>query len=157
MPLVSKLITVDGGAVANPSNVVVPIGTPVSDVFEFCGGFKLSPRKLIYGGPMMGTAILDAAMPVIKQNNAILAFTKKEADKMKEKPCIRCGRCAAICPMNLQPLETEPAFRVGDLERVKAVNTHYCIECGCCSYICPSKRHLTQTMRLAKAALKEGK
>ena len=157
MPLVSKLVTVDGGAVAKPSNVVVPIGTPVSDVFEFCGGFKLTPKKLIYGGPMMGTAILDAAMPVIKQNNAILAFTKKEADKMKEKPCIRCGRCAAICPMNLQPLETEPAFRIGDLERVKAVNTHYCIECGCCSYICPSKRHLTQTMRLAKAALKEGK
>lgn len=155
MPLVSKTVTVDGGAVANPCNVVVPIGASVGDVFEFCGGFKEAPQKLLYGGPMMGTAILDASMPILKQNNAILALTCKETNRFKEQPCIRCGRCAKICPMNLQPLETEPAFRVGELERVRALNTEYCIECGCCSYICPSKRHLTQTMRLAKAALKK--
>lgn len=157
VPLVSKLITVDGGAVAEPQNVIVPIGTRVKDVIEFCGGYKTAAKKILYGGPMMGTAILDTEMPVLKQNNAILVLDRKQADKTREQPCIRCGRCAAVCPMGLMPLEIEPALRVGDIDRVKALYADYCMECGCCSYVCPSKRHLTQVMRLAKGELKNKK
>ena len=157
MPLVTKTITVDGGAVMNPQNVVVPIGTAISDIIEFCGGYKSPARKILYGGPMMGNAVIDANMPILKQNNAILVLDRKQAEKRVESPCIRCGRCAKACPMHLQPLEIESSLRIGDLDRVKAHYAEYCIECGSCSYICPSKRHLTQVMRMAKAELKNRK
>ncbi len=155
MPLVAKTITVDGAAINEPKNVIVPIGTKVQDVLDFCGGFKTSPYKVVMGGPMMGVALLDLSMPILKQNNAVLVLDRKQGAKQKEQPCIRCGRCAGICPMNLQPLEIESSFRVGDLDRVKSLYVEYCMECGCCSYACPSKRHLTQVMRLAKAELKK--
>ena len=154
MPVVSRTVTVAGNAVANPQNVVVPIGTPVESIIEFCGGYKMAARKVLYGGPMMGTALVDTKMPLLKQNNAILVLGRKAAEKYAENPCIRCGRCANTCPMALQPLEIESSLRIGDIERVKELYADYCIECGCCSYICPSKRHLTQTMRLAKAELR---
>lgn len=157
MPLVSKMITVDGNAVREPKNVVVPIGTPSEKVIEFCGGCKTAVRKVLYGGPMMGVAQVDASMPITKQNNAILVFDRKQAEKRVEQPCIRCGRCAKACPMKLQPLEVEPALRTGNIERVKALYADYCIECGCCSYVCPSKRHMTQVMRMAKAELRQKK
>lgn len=157
MPLVSKLITVDGAAINEPQNVIVPIGTPARDVIEFCGGYKTAARKLLYGGPMMGTALLNADMPILKQNNALLVLDRAQAEKAKEQPCIRCGRCASVCPMNLMPLEIESALRIGDLDRVKFLYADYCIECGCCSYVCPSKRHLTQVMRLAKGELRNRK
>ncbi len=157
MPVVSRTVTVAGNAVANPQNVVVPIGTPVESIIEFCGGYKMAARKVLYGGPMMGTALVDTKMPLLKQNNAILVLGRKEAAKLTENPCIRCGRCANTCPMALQPLEIESSLRVGNIERVKELYADYCIECGCCSYVCPSKRHLTQTMRLAKAELRNSK
>ncbi len=154
MPLVSKTVTVDGAAVMTPQNVIVPIGASVNDVIEFCGGYKTAARKVLYGGPMMGTALVDINMPVMKQNNAILVLDRKQAEARVENPCIRCGRCAGVCPMGLQPLEIESSLRIGNIERVKALYADYCIECGSCSYICPSKRHLTQVMRMAKAELK---
>lgn len=153
MPLVKKTVTVDG-AVNKPQNVVVPIGTSVEEVINFCGGYKGTPKKVLYGGPMMGTAVLSTDMPVLKQNNAILVFDEKMAKQQTETPCIRCGRCANACPMRIQPLEIEPTFRSGDLEEVKALNVEYCMECGSCSYVCPAKRNLTQTMRIAKAEIK---
>lgn len=157
MPLVSKTVTVDGGAVMNAQNVIVPIGTSISDVIEFCGGYKSPARKILYGGPMMGNAVVDVNMPILKQNNAILVLDRKQAEKRVESPCIRCGRCAKACPMRLQPLEIESALRIGNLEAVKAHYADYCIECGSCSYVCPSKRHLTQVMRMAKAELRNKK
>lgn len=157
MPLVKKLITVNGDAVVEPQNVYVPIGTPIDDVIQFCGGYKSAARKILYGGPMMGNAVIDTKMPILKQNNAVLVLGRKNAEKRVEVPCIRCGRCAAACPMNLQPLEIEGALRIGSLERVKDLYADYCIECGCCSYVCPSKRHLTQVMRMAKSELRNKK
>lgn len=154
MPLVYKTVTVDGSAIAEPQNVLVPIGTPVKDVLEFCGGFKSAPRKILYGGPMMGTALLNTDMPILKQNNAIIAMDRKQAEKQKETQCIRCGRCAAACPMKIQPLDIEAVLRNGDVEELKSLHVEYCMECGCCSFVCPAKRNLTQTMRMAKAELK---
>lgn len=157
MPLVSKTVTVDGRAIRNPQNVVVPIGTSVKEVIDFCGGFKSPAKKVLAGGPMMGTAIIDLSLPVMKQNNSILALDRRQTDRGTEQPCIRCGRCAAACPMSLQPLEIEPALKNGNTELIKNLHADYCIECGSCAFSCPSKRPLTQVMRLAKGELKNKK
>jgi electron transport complex protein RnfC len=151
MPLIKKRITVDGSAVKCPQNVEVLIGTPLSEVFEFCGGFKEIPEKVIMGGPMMGVSQFSLDLPVIKNTNALIALDEKEAKMPPESACIRCGRCVAACPMSLMPLELDRAIRAGNIE--DAQNKYFlmdCIECGCCVYACPSKRLMVQTIRLGK-------
>ncbi|MDD4699890.1 MAG: electron transport complex subunit RsxC [Oscillospiraceae bacterium] len=155
MPLVSKRITIDGGAVTNPQNVIVPIGTPIKDVIDFCGGLKCEPKKILMGGPMMGVAVLDINAPILKQNNAILVFDEREATPPPITPCIRCGRCAAACPMNLIPAAVETALKLKNVDHMKNLNVAYCIECGSCAFSCPAKRPLTQTMRLAKMEVRK--
>ncbi len=154
MPLVSKRLTIDGSAIKEPKNVIVPIGTSVADVVNFAGGFSEGPEKILYGGPMMGICIADINMPVLKQNNAIIAMSKAEADANEPLPCIHCGRCAAACPMSLTPARVDTAMRSADVNALRALNPQYCIECGSCSYSCPSKRPLTQQMKLAKAKIR---
>ena len=155
MPLVSKRLTVDGSAVGNPQNVIVPLGTAVKDVIEFCGGYRRKPKKLPMGGPMMGLALTDDEMPVLKQNNAILAFAKPDALLPEEEPCIRCGRCVRACPMSLMPTVLERYARAGDAEGLKAYGITSCMECGSCAYVCPAHRNLVQQMRLGKAQLRK--
>lgn len=154
-PLVSRSLTVDGSAIAEPKNVRVPIGTNISDIIEFCGGFKKEPHKIITGGPMMGLSIVGTDLPVIKNNNAILAFTEKDAALQKEGDCIRCGRCAAACPMSLVPTLIERYTKAGDVDALKRIGVNVCMECGSCAYSCPAKKPLVQTMRAAKAFLRE--
>jgi len=153
MPLTEKIVTVDGSCVEEPKNVIAPIGASMKDVFEFCGGFKSEPAKVLYGGPMMGIAVYDLEEPILKNTNAILAFNKKDADLPEPTNCIRCGRCVGVCPVDLTPVAIESAYmaRKGDL--LKALKVNLCIECGCCSYVCPAKRQLLQGNRLAKAFL----
>ena len=151
MPLVARRLTVDGPAIAHPMNVEVPIGASVRDVIEFCGGYACAPEKLITGGPMMGFAIMDDSLPVLKQNNAILAFDAAAAAVPDSGPCIRCGRCIRGCPMQLQPAAAEAALKTGgNPAALEKLGVMYCIECGSCSFICPAKRQLAQSMRLAK-------
>lgn len=162
MPLVKKRVTVDGSAVKNPANVEVLIGTPLSDVFQFCGGFKSEPSKVLMGGPMMGVAQYSLQTSVIKNTNALLAFDKKDSEMQPESACIRCGRCVKACPMNLLPLNINLHVRKINIEELGRYHAMDCIECGCCSYVCPAKRHLVQSVRLAKtylrkSALKGGK
>ena len=154
-PLVSRSLTVDGSAIAEPKNVRVPIGTSIADIIDFCGGFKEEPRKIITGGPMMGLSITGTDLPVIKNNNAILAFTEKDAKLMQEGDCIRCGRCAAACPMSLVPTLIERFTKAGDTDALKKIGVNVCMECGSCAYSCPAKKPLVQTMRAAKAFLRE--
>ena len=151
LPLVRKCVTVDGSAVRNPQNLVAPIGASLADVFAFCGGFKAEPKKVLYGGPMMGIAVPELSEPILKNTNAVLAFA--EADSVPPKPtaCIRCGRCIGHCPLRLMPAEVEDAYAAGDVEALAALKVNLCMECGCCSYICPAHRPLVQTNRLAKA------
>lgn len=154
IPLYEKCITVDGSAVKKPGNVIVPIGTPIKDVFEFCGGFSKEPKKVLYGGPMMGIAVPDLEQPVLKNTNAVLAFSEQEAELPKESPCIKCGRCIASCPLKLSPVDIETAYRQGKAEDLELLKVNLCMECGCCSYVCPASRNLVQTNKLGKAMLR---
>ncbi|MBP9989295.1 MAG: electron transport complex subunit RsxC [Ruminococcus sp.] len=154
-PLVSRSLTVDGEAVAEPKNVRVPIGTSFADIVEFCGGFKANPVKIIAGGPMMGMAITALDYPISKSNNALLAFSEKDAKIFKETECIRCGRCAEACPMSLAPTKIVRDTKVGDVDALNKDGVMVCMECGCCAYSCPAKKPLVQHMRLAKSVIRE--
>lgn len=150
MPLVDKRLTVDGSAIAQPQNVRVTIGTPVRDVIAFCGGAKQEIRKLLMGGPMMGLALMDDAMPVLKQNNAILAFGEEDVRSTPASVCIRCGRCVEACPMHLVPPSIASAYKNADAEALEKLGVMTCMECGCCSFSCPAHRYIVQTMRMGK-------
>ncbi len=154
MPLTSKRLTVDGDAIANPQNVMVPIGTTVKEVIEFCGGLKKEAKKIIVGGPMMGFSIADTEIPVLKQNNAILCFSKESAELPPIENCIRCGKCASACPMGLSPFHIAAALNRNDLDEAEKLGANYCMECGSCAHVCPSKRPIVQSMRTTKLKLR---
>ena len=156
MPLVSKRITVDGTAVSEPKNIIVPIGTAIKDVLEFAGGVAEDANEIIFGGPMMGVDAESDSGVIEKRTNAITVM-KEEIKPPAVTPCIRCGRCARACPMKLYPASVEAAVNHGLTESLNNLNVNYCMECGSCSYVCPAKRPLTQVMRLAKAQLRREK
>lgn len=155
MPLVEKCVTVDGGAVKQPQNVIVPVGMAISDVFEACGGLTQEPSKVIYGGPMMGVTAPDTSAPIMKNTNAVLALTAKETKLPTTTPCIRCGSCTNTCPFGLAPADIAKAYDQKDADKLVKLSLSACMECGCCSFICPANRPLVQTNKLAKAFLKE--
>ncbi len=155
MPLVSRALTVDGSAIKEPKNIRVPIGTDIGEIIDFCGGFKEEPHKIILGGPMMGLSIVGTDLPITKSNNAILAFTQKDATLTKESDCIRCGKCAEACPMNLMPTAIVRYTKVGDAQAVEKAGAMVCMECGSCAYSCPAKKPLVQNMRAAKALIRQ--
>ena len=152
IPLVEKVITVDGSAVANPQNIIVPVGTPIRDVLNYVG-LKTEPRKVLYGGPMMGICVPNLDAPILKNTNAILAFDEKDAQDPVPTPCIRCGRCVNHCPFGLMPAAIEQAYNDRDGAALKKLKVNLCMECGCCSYGCPARRPLVQINKLAKAVL----
>ncbi len=156
MPLVKKRVTIDGSAVAQPQNVIVPIGAKIADVIQFCGGYKTPPRKLLMGGPMMGIALTDDSLPILKQNNGILAFAEADAALPKATACIRCGRCVAGCPMHLMPTLLEKYAELGNTEELDRLGAMCCMECGTCAYNCPAGRPLVQAIRMGKALLRNG-
>ena len=154
IPLVEKLVTVDGSAVKEPKNVFVPIGTRLSAVFDFCGGFKEEPKKVLYGGPMMGTAVPDLSVPILKNTNAILALGAKDAEFKEETPCIRCGNCVNHCPMRLNPPMIAKAFNNNDGAELYRQRVNLCMECGACSFVCPAHQPIVQRHKLAKTVLR---
>ena len=150
MPLTTKSLTVDGNVVKDPKNVEVLIGTPIQDIIEFCGGFTADPKKIIMGGPMMGKAIPNDDMSILKGNNAILAFDGSFAEINPETACINCGRCVKACPMNLMPTAIHKAYERRDLEGLIKYHATACMECGCCTYVCPARKQLSFLNKLAK-------
>ena len=154
-PLISRSITVDGSAIKKPNNIRVPIGTNIGEIIDFCGGFSKEPCKILTGGPMMGLAIVGTDLPILKQNNAILAFSKDDASLKPETDCIRCGKCAVACPMSLMPTNIVRAAKAKDVDMLKHAGIMVCMECGSCAFACPAGKPLVQHMRLAKSILRE--
>ncbi len=149
-PLTKRVVTVSGDAIKKPGNYSVSIGTPMKTLIAECGGFVKEPKKILFGGPMMGVSQYSIDVPVIKGTSGLLALTKGQAFIPSESPCIRCGKCVESCPMNLMPLYLNAfAFR-DEVEKAEAYHAADCLECGSCSYVCPAKRHLVQTIRVAK-------
>lgn len=154
-PLVSRSLTVDGGAVAEPKNLRAPLGTMYSDILEYCGGFKEEPYKIMAGGPMMGLATIDAEVPLLKNNNAITCLAKGAVKVKPTRACIRCGRCVDACPMCLEPTLIEKKAHLKDVDGLNKASVMTCMECGSCAFACPSGRPLVQYMRLGKAIIRE--
>ncbi len=157
MPLYRRIVTVSGNVVAAPGNFAVRIGTPFRAVVEAAGGCLIEPGKIIMGGPMMGIAGYSLDVPVVKGTSSILLLTEQEARVGAETPCIRCGRCASVCPMHLRPLFLNAYTHRENWEKCREENILDCIECGCCAYVCPAKRHLVQSIRLGKQRAREKK
>ena len=157
-PLTKRVVTVAGSAIANPKNLLVRIGCPIGELIDAAGGLLDTPNKVIMGGPMMGIAQSSLDVPVIKGTNAILAFCKNEDKTDKAQICIRCGKCVAACPMNLEPIFLNMYAKKNLTSQLLENNLFDCIECGCCSYVCPGRIQLVETFKDAKAKLlnKEG-
>ena len=155
MPIVRRRVTVDGDAVAEPKNVFVPIGTRISDLVEFCGGYKKEPRKIIMGGPMMGRATKSDESPTMKNTSAVLCFSKDMAEVKEESACLNCQRCHTACPLGLMPSIFADAYRDKDVDRLMKFNVMQCMECGSCSFTCPARRPLALSNKLSKFMVKE--
>ena len=153
MPMVERIITVDGSAVREPKNLIVPIGISVRDLVEACGGLKDEPGKILFGGAMMGKTQESLDAHILKATNAVVIMNQKDAEKTEPSPCIHCGRCVAVCPLGLNPTAFDRAMQVEDEEKRAALLTKeqvkVCMECGCCSYVCPSHRPLAATNNAA--------
>ena len=154
IPLISRLVTIDGGAVKEPKNVWVPIGTKIEDIVNFCGGYNGEPAEILFGGPMMGVSCKDDQASILKNNNGILVFNEKEAKMAAETACIRCGRCMHACPVGLNPAGLDRACHAEDREALKKLKVNICMECGCCAYVCPAKRHLVAYNQMGKQMIK---
>ncbi|MBE7012383.1 MAG: electron transport complex subunit RsxC [Ruminococcaceae bacterium] len=157
IPLISRIVTVSGDAIKNPTNARVRIGTPFSYVIENSGTLKSHPKKVLMGGPMMGVAVPSLDVPIIKGSSGILALSKRKAYTRSEGICVRCGKCVSACPMQLMPLYLKEAATKDDFEKLTQLNISNCIECGSCSYICPGANNPAQSIKVAKFKLRTKK
>ncbi len=156
-PLIDRVVTVAGGAVREPGNLLVRIGTSFRQCVEFLGGYQEGgAEKILSGGPMMGVALYSDHVPVIAGTSGILALSGEEARIPDPTACMHCGRCHRVCPMELQPYAIEDAIIARDAAKAARFGAQSCIECGACGYICPARRHLVQNIRLAKALVRGG-
>jgi len=149
-PVIDRIITVAGSAMAHPVNALTRVGTPLGYLAEQCGGFVKTPRKIVLGGPMMGICATSFEAPVVKGTAGVLFFTEEE-DKTVENPtCIRCGKCITVCPMNLEPVFMYMYYTKGDYENMAKYHITDCFECGSCAYNCPARMPLTHAFKTAK-------
>ena len=148
MPLVERAVTVTGEFIRNPGNFMVKIGTDVQSLIDYCGGITGEDVTLKMGGPMMGAPISDTHVPIIKGSNGVIAIA---TDHTEPQECIKCGRCADVCPMELKPLKFYKYAALGDAEKLLAENIMDCFSCKCCEYICSSKIPLVSTIAYGKS------
>ncbi|MBD5539645.1 MAG: electron transport complex subunit RsxC [Lachnospiraceae bacterium] len=146
-PLMYRIVTVTGDAIADPRNFRVRIGTNYHELIDEAGGFKENPEKIVNGGPMMGFAIFDLDVPTTKTASALLCLTHDQVSEKEEGPCINCGRCVDACPGRVVPSRLADFAARGDKESFQKWNGMECCECGCCSFVCPAKRQLTQQIK----------
>jgi electron transport complex protein RnfC len=153
LPLIERIATVTGPGVAEPKNLRVRVGTPLSRLVEFCGGLKGDPAKIIMGGPMMGSTQLSLEVPATRGTSGVLLFRAGEIPLAPEGPCIRCGRCVQACPAHIMPTSIAAYARLDLIAEAEEFGAMDCIECGCCTYTCPAALPLVQAIRYGKAAI----
>jgi len=156
-PLFERYITVSGSLIKNPGNYKVKIGTLLSHIVEECGGLKSDPSKIIMGGPMCGLAISTLDMPVVKGTSGVLFFSKKEVTGGDYDPCIRCGSCVDICPINLVPCDIANSVEKYRYDLAGSMNPLDCIQCGACAFVCPSKRPISHYIKMAQQYMRNKK
>ncbi len=149
-PSVMAALTVTGLGIKNPKNLLVPVGTPLKDVLDYCGGVTDDAAKIIVGGPMMGVAQFDLMAPVLKATSGILVLTENEVSKSEDTACLKCGQCIGACPLNLMPTKLVRYTQLGRFEDAEKLGITVCMECGTCAYTCPANIPLVQWLRLGK-------
>ena len=155
LPLTQRIVTISGEAIAQPQNFIVRIGTSFHDLIEVAGGLHDKTERVISGGPMMGIAQSDLAVPVIKATNSILCLLKDVNGAAENPVCLRCGKCVAVCPMLLQPLYMYRFTNAGRVDELQRLNVLDCLECGSCAFTCPGKLPLVETFRKGKMMVRE--
>ncbi len=156
-PLIERVVTVSGPGIRQPKNLRVRIGTPIRELIEFCGGLTEDTVKVINGGPMMGITLTNLDVPVIKGTSGIIALTAREAAIFAEQPCISCGHCVDVCPMNLLPTAIMKHTKKANWDEAQNQGALDCMECGSCAYVCPAKINLVHYIRLCKAEVMQQK
>lgn len=154
-PLTERIVTISGEAIAEPQNFIVPIGTPFHDLISVAGGLNEKTERVISGGPMMGFAQSDLAVPVIKATNSILCLLKDQNGAAENPVCLRCGKCVNVCPMRLQPLYMYRFTNARRVDQLQRLNLLDCIECGSCAFTCPGKLPLVEVFRKGKQLVRE--
>ena len=149
-PLFERIVTVTGKSLKTPSNFLVRMGTPISQLIDAAGGMPEDTGKVISGGPMMGKALADIESPVCKGTSGVLLINEKEAVRREPSPCIRCAKCVSACPMGLEPYLIATLSVNGMWERLEKESVMSCIECGSCQFTCPSHRPMLDYIRLGK-------
>lgn len=149
-PSITSAITVSGKGIKNPKNLIVPIGTSIKDIIDYCGGFTDDAARIIVGGPMMGIAQYDLFSPIMKATSGLLVLTKKEINEFEETDCVKCGKCISVCPINLMPTRLVRLIQLGKYEEAEKLGITVCMECGTCAFTCPAGIPLVQWLRLGK-------
>ena len=149
-PVIERIVTVAGSALAEPVNGLTRVGTPFGYLAEQCGGFVKTPRKIVLGGPMMGICATSFDAPTVKGTAGVLFFTEEEDKNIEFPTCIRCGKCITVCPMNLEPVFMYMYYSKRDFENMAKYHITDCFECGSCSFNCPARMPLTHAFKTAK-------
>ncbi|MDX1764714.1 MAG: electron transport complex subunit RsxC, partial [bacterium] len=151
MPVIDRITTVTGPGIKIPKNLRIRIGTPFSEIIEFCGGLKGKTGKVISGGPMMGMTQYSLDVPVIKGTSGILIFRDGDLKLRESNACIRCGKCLEICPMGINPSLLGVCVEAGAMDELEGARALDCMECGSCAFVCPAARPLVHLLRYGKA------
>jgi electron transport complex protein RnfC len=157
LPLIERIMTVTGLGIRQPANLIVPIGTKTRDLLDACGGMLPDAREVVFGGPMMGTAVADLDAPVMKGTTGVVVLSEREVKPQRSYPCIRCGHCVDACPVFLNPQILGQLAMSERWEEMQEHNLLDCMLCGCCSYTCPSNIPLSQLFSMGKAGLRKVK
>ena len=153
IPLTHRVVSVTGGGIVQPKNLLVPIGISMGELIDYCGGLRKTAARMVAGGPMMGFAFTNPKIPVTKGTSGITVLTHEDIRRVDQTVCVRCGRCVDVCPMNLVPTKVAMASRLKELNLARKYNIMACFECGSCSYICPAGLPLVQLIRTGKALI----